>query len=174
MLIIYWFLTLNLLEDTFRTRIAVVAFSFLLIMSIIYIEFICKKNLTFAIKLLNAALILSCVISVGATIGLLVKSFPACFQLSFLNAGGLALVPALMILSYLYITLKFKTSNKVLMQISLSGVVLTHLIIPILNGNQWICGYYGWGETIARSYIHFILLFGLGFLLSRKNLVEHN
>jgi hypothetical protein len=173
MLIIYWFLSLNLLEDTFRTRIAVVAFSFLLILSIIYIEFICKKNLTFAIKLLNAALILSCVISVGATIGLLAKSFPACFQLSFLNAGGLALVPALMILSYLYISLKFKTSNKVLMQISLSGIALTHLIIPILNGNQWICGYYGWGETIARSYIHFMLLFALGYLVSRRKITEH-
>ena len=172
-LIIYWFFTLNLLEDTSRIRIAIAAFSALLMLSIIYIEYICKKNLAFATKLLNVILILSCVISVIVTIKLLVKSAPACFQLSFLNAGGLALVPALMILSYLYIAIKHKTSNKVLMQISLSGIAITHLLIPILNGNQWICGYYGWGETIARSYIHFILLFGLGFLLSRSEVDKH-
>jgi hypothetical protein len=172
-LIIYWFVTLNLLEDTFRTRIAITAFSVLLLLSIIFIEYICERNFAYAFKLLNGTLIVICAISIVVQIRLLAKSIPACFELGFLNAGGLALVPSLMILSYLYIIAKDKSSNRLLMQVSLSGIAITHLLIPILNENQWLCGYAGWGETIARSYIHFMLLFGLGYLLSRNKLVEH-
>jgi hypothetical protein len=172
-LIIHWFFTLNALEETFRTQIAVAAFITILILTIVYIEYICKKNLAFAIKLLNRTLILSCVISIVVTIRLLLMSVPACLQLAFLNTGGLALVPALMILSYLYMTIKYKNSDRSLMQIALSGIAITYLLLPILNGNKWICGYYGWGETIARSYIHFMLLFALGYLVSRRKITEH-
>ena len=70
-------------------------------------------------------------------------------------------------------TIKYKNSDKSLMQIGLSGIAITYLLLPILNGNKWICGYYGWGETIARSYIHFMLLFALGYLVSRRKITEH-
>ena len=169
-IIIYWFLSLNILEDTFRSFVGIVVFSALLIIGILYIEYICTKNLAFAIKFLNFSLILFGVAFLTISGKLIVNSIPACFQLSLLNAGGLGLVPALMILTYIYLSINYKKSNKILMQLSLTGIALTYLLIPALNGNQWICGYAGWGETIARSYIHFILLFGFGFLVRNLKL----
>jgi hypothetical protein len=165
-LIIYWFLSLNILEDTLRSFVGIVIFCTFLIIGILYIEYICTKNLEFAIKFLNFSLVLIGIASLTMSAKLIVKSIPACFELSLLNAGGLGLVPALMILSYIYLATKNKKSSKILMQLSLTGITLTYILIPILNGNQWICGYAGWGETIARSYIHFILfLIGITHLL---------
>jgi hypothetical protein len=169
-LLIYWFSSLNLLEYTGRSFVGIIVFCSLLIIGIIYIEYVCTKNLVLGIKFLNSSLILIGVASLAISARLIVKSFPACFELSLLNAGGLGLVPALMIFSYIYLAIKYKKSNKILMQLSLTGIALTYLLIPILNGNQWICGYAGWGETIARSYLHFILLFGFGFLVRNLKL----
>ena len=167
LLLTYWFFSLYSLEPTERTLFASYLFGCVFILSIIYVELFVKRKRNFAVKILNFILILLLFSSIIFTWKLLITNISACLKLSLLNEGGLGFVPILMLVTYFYVSIREKHSNKILMNLSLTGIALTYLIIPVLNGNQWICGSAGWGDTIARSYNHFIILFGFGFLVRK-------